>query len=328
MKSTLVGFLSLCFLITATTLPAAAQSGESDDIKKLRTEGAEAMQSGDWASAIETFGELASTLPNDKVVRFQLGYAQHASGLYQQAIASYESMLAIDGPHPLNPVAMYNLGCAHALDGDSEEAFAWLGKAVDNGFNQTAQITSDGDLVSLRTDVRFAKLVERVDRNAHPCKYDERNRALDFWVGSWNVYTPAGQPAGQNMITRVLDDCVVHEAWGGSFGMKGMSYNFFDDATGKWHQTWVDDKGGSYLFTGEIVDGSMVFERSATDDAGVTTITQMILTPNDDGTVTQEGRSSTDDGANWTTNWKLVYHRQGDHGGGEYDKGDDRGGEL
>ena len=316
-QTLLLSAFALCFC----SLPLLAQGSADDgDLKKLRQKGAAHLQAGEWNEAIEVFGALTSEVPEDKSVWFHLGFAQHVAGLYDAANSSYETMLGITGFHPLNSVAMYNLGCTHALTGDADKAFAWLDKSVAAGFNQTAQVTSDGDLVSLRTDARFAQLVESVDRNAHPCKYKEGARDLDFWVGKWDVYTPTGQQAGKNEIIIIHDECVVHESWNGTLGMNGTSYNFYDNAIGKWRQTWVDDQGGSLLYIGEIVDGAMVYERSMTDAEGRAVLSQMVLTPNDDGTVTQEGRSSVDEGESWATNWKLVYHRRDDgHDGHDHD---------
>ena len=303
-------FLALTGL-TLSFLPLMAQGGsDSEDIKKMRQKGASHIEAGEWADAIEVYQRLTKSLPQDKPAWFHLGLAQHFSKLYNDAASSYKTVLAITGLHPFNSVTMYNLGCIHALTGNSDSAFVWLNKSVAAGFSETAQFTSDGDLTSLRADTRFANLIEAVEKNAHPCRYKEGADDLDFWIGDWNVYTPTGQLAGQNLVTVIHDECVIHESWNDAAGLHGTSYNFYDNAVGKWRQTWVDDKGGSALYIGEIVDGAMVYEQSKTDNEGNVILSQMVLTPQEDGTVTQEGRSSTDEGKSWTTNWSLVYHQK------------------
>ncbi len=305
-------------ILTITTLSLTAQDGKEN---ALRQEGAKHMQSGEWSSAVEAFSALTELQPTDKIAWFQLGYSQHAMGAHDEAITSYESMLAVQGFHPLNITTMYNMACAYALKGEKETAFEWLEKSVNAGFNQTKQITSDTDLISLRTSSRFGELVTRVNRNAHPCAYVEGARDLDFWIGSWECYNPAGQMAGTNVVRPVLDQCVIEENWTGSLGMSGRSFNYFDAATNQWRQSWVDDKGGSALFTGELVEGSMVFSRTSTDSAGTVTYHQMVLTPQEDGTVKQEGRTSPD-GENWTTGWTLTYRpAAGSQGGATHDQG-------
>lgn len=302
---TLLGF----FFIIA---PLAAQDGKED---LLRSEGATYMQKGEWANAVKTFSKLTEIAPTDKTAWFQLGYAHHAQGAYLKAISSYEKMLAVPGFHPLNATTMYNTACAYSLKGETDKAFDWLEKCVAAGFSGTAQITSDTDLIPLRTSPRFGEIVRKVDRNANPCAYIEGTRDLDFWIGSWECYNPAGQMAGRNVITRALNDCVIEENWSGSLGTNGRSFNYFDQNDGMWHQTWVDNKGGSLTFVGTIVNtilgSAMVYERTSTDAEGATTDHQMILAPQEDGTVTQEAKVSTDGGETWTSSWVLTYHRTG-----------------
>ena len=290
------------FLMMALTLTA-----QDDKEGALRSEGASYLQQGEWESAEKTFTQLTTMAPTDKTAWFQLGYAHHAQGEYDRAITSYEKMLAVPGFHPLNATTMFNTACAWSLKGEIDTAFAWLEKSVAAGFNNTAQITADTDLINLRLDPRFGAIVRAVDRNAHPCAYIEGARDLDFWVGSWECYNPAGQMAGTNVITRTLDDCVIEESWNGTLGMSGRSFNYFDQTTGKWHQTWVDDKGGSLRFVGTLVEGAMVYERTSEDAEGRTTHHRMILTPQEDGTVTQEGTMSKDGGATWSSGWILTY---------------------
>ncbi len=289
------------FLLVA---PLAAQDGKEN---ALRSEGAAYMQKGEWASAVQTFSKLTEIVPTDKVAWFQLGYAHHAQGEYLEAIESYRKMLELPGFHPLNATTMYNTACAYSLKGETEKAFDWLEKSVAAGFSGTAQITSDTDLIPLRTSHRFGEIVRRVDSNANPCAYIEGRRDLDFWVGSWECYNQAGQMAGKNVITHALNECVIEENWSGTLGMNGRSFNYLDQSDGRWHQIWVDDKGGSTSFVGTVVDGSMVFERTSTDAEGKKTYHRMILTPQEDETVRQEAKTSTDGGKTWSSSWILTY---------------------
>ena len=56
---------------------------------------------------------------------------------------------------------MYNLACAHARLKEKDEAFTWLGRAIDAGFRPYRQIEDDDDLFNLRRDPRFPKAVEK-----------------------------------------------------------------------------------------------------------------------------------------------------------------------
>ena len=53
----------------------------------------------------------------------------------------------------------YNIACCHSLEGNTDEAIAWLHTALDEGFNDLSLVTHDSDLDNLRGDTRFDKLV-------------------------------------------------------------------------------------------------------------------------------------------------------------------------
>lgn len=137
-------------------------------------------------------------------------------------------------------------------------------------------------------------------------------RQFDFWLGDWSV-TSDGQPAGTNTIQSIHNGCALQENWQGAGpgGISGTSFNIYDRATGRWHQTWVDSSGTLLLLEGEYADGAMVLNgrRPARDGDG-TTLHRIRWTPNPDGTVRQLWEASTDDGANWAVLFDGLYTRQ------------------
>ncbi|HSB63628.1 MAG TPA: M56 family metallopeptidase [Thermoanaerobaculia bacterium] len=54
--------------------------------------------------------------------------------------------------------AAYNAACSYALAGRKDDAFTWLGKAMELGFDLESYLRKDDDLDSLRQDPRFAEL--------------------------------------------------------------------------------------------------------------------------------------------------------------------------
>ncbi|HET9251947.1 MAG TPA: M56 family metallopeptidase [Candidatus Eisenbacteria bacterium] len=76
-------------------------------------------------------------------------------GRYSRAISAFEEEIRQTG----SPNAMYNLACAHALQGDKKRAFDTLKKAIENGFDNTHHMTEDEDLRSLQGDPHFYELV-------------------------------------------------------------------------------------------------------------------------------------------------------------------------
>ena len=62
-----------------------------------------------------------------------------------------------------------------------------------------------------------------------------------FWIGEWNVTTTKdGKQAGESKIELLDAGCVIFENWKGASGGAGHSLNVYDQADGKWHQTWID----------------------------------------------------------------------------------------
>jgi len=136
-------------------------------------------------------------------------------------------------------------------------------------------------------------------------------RQFDFWAGKWSVTkTKDGQPAGSSEITVLDKGCSILESWTGASGVTGHSINVFDQADGKWHQTWVDGTGDQVHYVGELKDGAMRFvsDDIATPQRAPVKLT-MTFEPRPDGTVRQSGTMSTDGGKTFQPSFDLVYTR-------------------
>ncbi len=138
-------------------------------------------------------------------------------------------------------------------------------------------------------------------------------RQFDFWLGEWNV-SSNGQPAGTNRIERIHNGCVLQENWqgAGAGGIGGSSFNVYDQANDRWHQTWVDANGTLLQLDGGLENGSMVLsgQRPSSDGNGLTTH-RISWTPNPDGTVRQLWEA-TRDGQTWTVLFDGLYARAPD----------------
>src|SRR5262245_19809057 len=77
---------------------------------------------------------------------------------------------------------------------------------------------------------------------AERCRGPSYHR-LDFWLGEWDVASPAGTVEGSNEIVATLDGCAVEERWLDAAGGRGTSLFFFDRALGRWKQVWATDRG-------------------------------------------------------------------------------------
>lgn len=136
-----------------------------------------------------------------------------------------------------------------------------------------------------------------------PCSAPE-HRQFDFWIGEWEVTLPGGNTAGHNRIESIERGCVLAEYWTGAKGGTGRSYNVYDAAGQRWHQTWVDASGTLLLLDGGLRDGKMVLEGKSGD-----THNRITWTPLPDGSVTQVWESSKD-GKSWTTVFDGLYRKK------------------
>lgn len=93
---------------------------------------------------------------------FGRGYALHAAGRYAQARAAFEQAIA-EGHD--ESVALYDIACGHALEGDVELAFQRLEEAIDAGFDEPRILRRDEDLAPLRRQARerFEQVVRKAE---------------------------------------------------------------------------------------------------------------------------------------------------------------------
>jgi hypothetical protein len=140
-----------------------------------------------------------------------------------------------------------------------------------------------------------------------PCDAPEY-RQFDFWIGDWDV-SAGDQAAGTNSIHPVHGGCALQENWQGSGagGISGSSFNIYDQASGKWHQTWVDARGTLLQLDGGLVGGSMVLSGSRPAQTGGMALHRISWTPNEDGSVRQLWEASQDDGGSWSVLFDGLY---------------------
>jgi len=284
----------------ATTPPAADEE-----------RAAAAFAARDWPTAREVYERLARAQPQSAAIQYRLG----TSRLYTGAIAPGREALARAEAlgHPAAQVA-YRLAGADAASGQLDAAIAQLRRASAAGFGQLALLDSDSLLAPLRADARWSALRKELDQAVHPCRYDAKFRAFDFWVGEWDVRpngAPASQPPAENIVTLEYDDCVVHEHWR-SPNSTGESFNIFDASRGEWFQTWVDNSGGLHQYRGNADgDGNMRFTTDLPYTAGGPRLpTRLTFFKTSADEVRQLSERSEDGGKTWLVNYDLIYRRR------------------
>ena len=135
------------------------------------------------------------------------------------------------------------------------------------------------------------------------------HRQFDFWSGDWDVRNPAGQLVGTNRIEIILGGCALAETWTSAGPHRGVSINFYDESTARWHQTWIGNDGQALYLDGSVQEGEMVLQGTGVARDGTKRIERITWTPNADGSVRQHWEISTD-GTEWRTIFDGKYVRR------------------
>lgn len=163
-------------------------------------------------------------------------------------------------------------------------------------------------LAVLACAAAFAPPLAAQQRTRPPGCTAAEHRQFDFWIGDWIVETPDGRPAGRNRITATQSGCVVHESWTGAGGGTGESFNIYDRAARRWHQTWVSSTGALLLLEGGLVGDSMVLGNTTRDTTGTEVRNRITYAPLGDGRVRQRWDVSRGGGP-WTVVFDGYYRR-------------------
>jgi hypothetical protein len=151
---------------------------------------------------------------------------------------------------------------------------------------------------------------------APPCAGKAEHRALDFWVGEWDVRktgAPETAPPSRSRIELVEDQCVVQESYTTPAGYSGRSLNAYDPEKKRWEQFWVDNQGGIHHYLGQARGGNMYYEAEGIRPLGPTSpLARVRMTFFNQGPdqVRQLGEQSTDGGKTWTVAYDLTYRRR------------------
>lgn len=91
-----------------------------------------------------------------------------------------------------------------------------------------------------------------------PC-VDPEHHQFDFWLGDWSVYGKDGRLLGSNKVHQIAGGCGIQENWSSAATKnRGTSMNYYDNTTGKWYQTWVDNSGSSLRLEGRFDGNRMI----------------------------------------------------------------------
>ncbi len=140
-------------------------------------------------------------------------------------------------------------------------------------------------------------------------------RALDFWVGDWQVYHKgSGKLAGFDRVGRILKGCAIQQSWISlddhfsspmvPFRMNGKSLTAFNGQ--KWTQYWVDNQAGSQLTSGSFKDGKLTLK---SEEAVMGHIYKLTWESQKDGTVHHMAQRQKTEEETWEILFDFIYRR-------------------
>jgi tetratricopeptide (TPR) repeat protein len=265
-----------------------------------------------WSEAAGAYRALAARSAEQGMFWYRLGIAEHMQGHYAPAEAAFDKATRFTAPGPASRGASwYNLASARARLAKADGAFQALDSAIAAGFVGPKTIAQDPDFASLLTDPRMVQRQEQVRLAFFPCDTMPAARQFDFWIGDWDVYTPAKQLAGTNSVQKILGGCVLLENWEGSLGGSGKSMNWYNVQAGYWQQTWVASGASQQEYREGRLDGNTLrFLGERMTPQGKLNV-RLSFTPLAPNRVRQHAENSADGGATWTTVYDFLYLRQG-----------------
>jgi|CXWL01.1.fsa_nt_gi tetratricopeptide (TPR) repeat protein len=296
--------------IVGTVLAGLVFAQQQPQLSAQMQEAMELAGTQKWAEAAKALDEITRSEPNNARAWFLLGVARHQLGQYAKAVEAYEKNIPISK----NPTAMYNLACAYSRQKQPDKAFEWLEKAIAAGIPAGINLETDDDLNSLKTDARFKKTVDSLNKKIKPCLSMPEARQFDFWIGEWDVYpsqSPTGQgpKVGASKIDNIAEGCALLENWT-STANNGKSINYYDANTGKWYQFWMGSGGSALRYEGSFKDNAMRFEGETIGKDGRKTLNRLTFFKIDDNTVRQFAELSSDNGKTWSVGYDFRYVRK------------------
>lgn len=117
-------------------------------------------QVGDWDAAVTTYEALLMEQPDSPASWFGLAYCLHMRGDYEQAIEAHRRSATFE---QTRGISLYNLACAYALTGRTDDALDALKGSREAGFDLSSATRTDSDLDSLRGDPRFKRFLDDGD---------------------------------------------------------------------------------------------------------------------------------------------------------------------
>ena len=142
------------------------------------------------------------------------------------------------------------------------------------------------------------------------CSAKPESRQFDFWFGDWDIAYPGATGRSTSKVYFDLDKCLIIESWDGGKGHTGKNifgYSFNDKS---WHGMFADNQGCVHIFEGKVAQGSAEFLGPSRGPNGEAELNRLKVVRLAADKVEQTWEKSMDNGATWTTLFRLEYSRK------------------
>ncbi len=119
---------------------------------------------GEWLAAYKKSGvepapiHLKDAMGARRKISMKMNKA-YGEGDYDNAVKFAKEIQKLS---PKDSGAMYNVACFTCLQGKHEEAYTWLEKAIEAGYDDADHMMGDNDFKSIRQEDRFLKLAKSI----------------------------------------------------------------------------------------------------------------------------------------------------------------------
>ena len=160
----------------------------------------------------------------------------------------------------------------------------------------------------MRSILVIGLLAGLVTASAWPQCHTPEHRQFDFWVGDWDAYDlpDTAKAVARIQVTRIMDGCALREVYVQKDGLNGESFSLWDASRGRWHQSWVTNRGALLLLDGRLDGKRMVLTAPEWKPDGSSTLLRGIWW-REGATVRHKAERSADAGRTWAAVWDMVF---------------------
>ena len=135
------------------------------------------------------------------------------------------------------------------------------------------------------------------------------SRQFDFWLGEWDLERSDGVRARVH-VTSTHDGCVIQEDFDAAPAspLTGRSLASYDPQSHGWKQTWVDNHGSFFSFTGAFENDRMTLT-APYESAGKRSLHRRVWSAITADSFEWNWETSDDDGKTWRSAWRFTGRR-------------------